>query len=576
MLNRIQFCVSFLIILFLVTPAMAQVPSDLMENCNQWKITYPTGDEDKTLCGEPNNEYFYVNEAGDAIVFRVPIKSDNGSTPNSSYIRSELREREPDGSVDIYWTTEGAHLIYVKQAITHLPINKPHLVATQIHGNKSDGIDDAMVMRLEGSHLFLSFNGGVLREDLTIKTDYVLGTIHEVIFLVEDGKHYCYYSEDGDLLTAFENGTAVSYLVKDGSNDYVMDINYDDSYFKVGNYTQSNPDKEGNDTDDPDNYGEVLVYDFFVVHDSVDVSGVSITPEEIELSIGAIFQLSTSIIPTNATNKGVEFVSSDASIVEVNSNGVLSAISSGEAYVTVLTEEGGYTDTSFISVVADPVGPNLALNKPITGTGIHDDVHEVSNVVDGLTSTRWSVSGFPQTAIIDLGEFYTVGRTELVCYSDRAYRYTVSISDSENGTYTPIVDRSENTSQGTAMNPIVDVFSGVDGRFVKITVTDAAFYTGPWVSLSEFRVFAASPLGNTYNIPLEKDISVWPNPALNGVFFSDTHNMDYLTIFDRVGKAVMKQVVLGNSVDISELESGLYIFRFSDGIRMVDKPVVKK
>ena len=45
------------------------VPSDLMENCNQWKITYPTGSEDKTLCNEPNNEYFYVNDDDDAIVF---------------------------------------------------------------------------------------------------------------------------------------------------------------------------------------------------------------------------------------------------------------------------------------------------------------------------------------------------------------------------------------------------------------------------------------------------------------------------------------------------------------------------
>ena len=33
----------------------ANVPSDLMVNCNQWKITYPDGSEDKNLCGEDNN-----------------------------------------------------------------------------------------------------------------------------------------------------------------------------------------------------------------------------------------------------------------------------------------------------------------------------------------------------------------------------------------------------------------------------------------------------------------------------------------------------------------------------------------
>lgn len=244
----------------------ASIPSDLMNNCNQWKITYPDGSEDKTLCGEPNNEYWFVNDSKDAMVFRVPIRSNNGSTPNSSYIRSELRERTEDGSSDIYWTTTGTHVAYVKQAITHLPIVKDHLVATQIHGNKSDGIDDAMVLRLEGSHLFLSFNGGKLREDLTIKTNYALGTVHEVIFEVVNGKHYCYYSEDGNLGNAYLNGNASSYLVKDGSRSYVMDLNYDQSYFKIGNYTQSNPDKEGSYTDDPNNYGEVAVYDFWVQH----------------------------------------------------------------------------------------------------------------------------------------------------------------------------------------------------------------------------------------------------------------------------------------------------------------------
>ncbi|MDC7222580.1 MAG: discoidin domain-containing protein, partial [Spirochaetales bacterium] len=218
-------------------PTGGVYPSDLMENYNQWKITYPDGTEDKTLYQE-SNEYFYVNDEGDGIVFYAPISEDNGTTPNSDNIRCELREREEDGSSDIYWTTDGTHRVYSKQAITHLPIVKDELVATQIHGNKDDGIDDALVLRLEGSHLFLCFNGGDLRDDITIKTDYELGTVHEILFEVIDGVHYVYYSEDGNLQTAYAAGEADEYLVKDGDNDYVMYIDYDEAYFKVGNYTQ--------------------------------------------------------------------------------------------------------------------------------------------------------------------------------------------------------------------------------------------------------------------------------------------------------------------------------------------------
>lgn len=242
------------------------IPADLMINCNQWKITYPDGVEDKTLCSEGNNEYFFINEAKTGIVFKAPIRSTNNTTTNSTYIRSELRERTADGLADIYWTTAGKHVIYVQQAFTHLPINKKHIVGTQIHGDKAAGIDDAMVLRLEGAHLFLSFNGGKLRSDVTIKTDYVLGTSHEVIFEIVDGKHYCYYSEDGNLKVSYESGNASSYLVNDGSNAILMNLNYNQSYFKVGNYTQSNSEKEGADTDNVNNYGEVIVFDFFAKH----------------------------------------------------------------------------------------------------------------------------------------------------------------------------------------------------------------------------------------------------------------------------------------------------------------------
>ena len=248
-----------------IPPSDAEYPSDLMDNFDQWKITLPDGDEIKQL-ENVSNEYFYVNDDGNGIVFFAPVRSDNGTTPNSDYIRSELRERTEDGGSDIYWDTDGTHVVYSKQAITHLPIVKSHLVATQIHGNKDDGIDDALVLRLEDSHLFLSFNGGKLRDDLTIKTNYSLGTVHEIMFEIVNGKHYVYYSEDGGLKSAYATGNADQYLVKDGSNDYVMDLDYDETYFKIGNYTQSNPDEEGSYTDNSSNYGEVIVYDFYVDH----------------------------------------------------------------------------------------------------------------------------------------------------------------------------------------------------------------------------------------------------------------------------------------------------------------------
>jgi hypothetical protein len=553
------------------------IPADLMDNCNQWKITYPTGEEDKTLCDEPNNEFFYVNETGDALVFYAPIRSDNGTTPNSDNIRSELRERESDGSVDIYWTTEGAHMLYVKQAITHLPINKSHLVASQIHGDKEAGIDDAMVLRLENKHLFLCFNGGDLRDDITIKTDYELGTLHEVIFLVVDNKHYCFYAEDGNLLNAYNSGDATAYLVKEGDNDFVMDLAYDQSYFKVGNYTQSNADEEGDDTDDPDNYGAVLVYDFLVDHEPAAISEVSLSPNAVSVLVHSTLQLFTTVSPFNASTINIRYSSQNPLIASVDSiTGFVTALSEGTTTLIAKTEEGSISDECSITVNAAAIGENLALNKPITESGVHDSDYVPANLVDGLTTTKWSVPLYPQTALIDLGEVYTLGRTELIAYKDRDYQYTIEVSETAEGDYTQIVDRSENTTPGTIEAPITDIFSEIEGRFIKIIVTGAATYTGGWMSLLEFRAFAPTPSAIESTTALDKAVLLWPNPVSNTLNIKGASSFQTLTVYNQLGTIIRSQAIQGELVDVSDLKPGLYVFQLAGKDQTLNKYLIKK
>lgn len=577
MQSRLFKAIKFTLILIvgIVQLANGQVPSDLMENCNQWKITYPTGVEDKTLCNEPNNEFFYVHDSLDAIVFRAPIRSDNGTTPNSSYIRSELRERVADGKSDIYWTTEGKHFVYVKQAITHLPINKSHLVATQIHGDKDDGIDDAMVLRLEDKHLFLSFNGGKLRSDITIKTDYELGTVHEVIFVIENGKHYCYYSEGGNLLDAYNQDTASAYLVKDGNNEFVMDLDYDQSYFKIGNYTQSNPDKEGEDTDDLTNYGEVVVYDFSVKHDVGEVVALFVTPKEIDIRVGGEVQLSYEVSPSGSTSD-VSYESLNSAIAKVGSDGKVTGIKEGIAKIWVKTGNGNIGDTCLVKVYNDPMGENVALGKTAISTDIHDGEHEASNLIDGIVSTRWSVSGFPKTVVIDLGEVSSIGRSEMSCYKDRAYKYKVAVSNSVDGPYEEVVDRSNNRTPGYADNPIVDIFPNVQARYVQLEVIGSEIYEGSWISLLEFALFESSLSNVEKRLMSSQNVSIWPNPTSGKVFISAEKDYHSVSVYDQNGRMVMAKKILGGELDISGLSEGLYMIQLWGEINSTAIRVIKR
>lgn len=159
---------------------------------------------------------------------------------------------------------------------------------------------------------------------------------------------------------------------------------------------------------------------------------------------------------------------------------------------SVTVSDGILSETIAISQSGAASLTNLALNKTVTAVNATESANSEVNLVDGSTDTRCSSNGFPQTLTVDLGAIYSISSTELVCYNDRAYEFTIDAATTLGGTSTTIVDRSSNTTSGTVSNPITDNFTSVDARYVSIIVTGAASYTGTWVSLLEFSVFGIS------------------------------------------------------------------------------------
>lgn len=135
---------------------------------------------------------------------------------------------------------------------------------------------------------------------------------------------------------------------------------------------------------------------------------------------------------------------------------------------------------------------NLALNKPVTASSAPQPENPASAAVDGNTGTRWSASGYPQWLEVDLGAVSTLNRTELVCYLDRAYQYTIQTRNNTSESWTQRINRGSNTTPGTVAAPLVDNLNGISARYVRIHVTGASGYTGTWASLSEFRVFGSA------------------------------------------------------------------------------------
>lgn len=204
-----------------------ELPIDTSRSGTPDEVKFP---ELKTFSLDP---FFTLNAAKNGVRLRGYVGG--VTTKGSSYPRSELREMTNGGVDKASWSSSsGYHSMTITQAITHLPAVKNHIVAGQIH----DASDDVIMIRLEGSQLFVESGGKSIGG---LDSNYTLGTIFTIRIVATESAVNVYYN----------NILKVTY--KKAGSGY---------YFKAGCYTQSNPSKG----DSPDDYGEVVIYNLAIEH----------------------------------------------------------------------------------------------------------------------------------------------------------------------------------------------------------------------------------------------------------------------------------------------------------------------
>ncbi|APQ16448.1 Ig-like domain-containing protein [Maribacter hydrothermalis] len=97
----------------------------------------------------------------------------------------------------------------------------------------------------------------------------------------------------------------------------------------------------------------------------IPVTGISLSEETLNLNEGESRIVTATVTPQNADNKAINWTSSNINIVQVDTNGNVTAISSGDAIVTATTVDGSFTASVFISVIVAPevevlIAPNPA------------------------------------------------------------------------------------------------------------------------------------------------------------------------------------------------------------------------
>nr|2ZAB_A Chain A, Alginate lyase [Sphingomonas sp. A1]2ZAC_A Chain A, Alginate lyase [Sphingomonas sp. A1] len=202
---------------------------------SHWKLQLP--DANTTEISSANlglgytSQYFYTDTDG-AMTFWAPTTG--GTTANSSYPRSELREMLDPSNSKVNWGWQGTHTMKLSGKTVQLPSSGKIIVA-QIHGIMDDGTNAPPLVKAV-------FQDGQL--DMQVKqnsdgtgsdvhnyfTGIKLGDLYNMEIRVTDG--VAYVTMNGDT-------RSVDFVGKDAG---WKNLKY---YFKAGNFVQDNTSTGG-------------------------------------------------------------------------------------------------------------------------------------------------------------------------------------------------------------------------------------------------------------------------------------------------------------------------------------------
>jgi uncharacterized protein YjdB len=112
-----------------------------------------------------------------------------------------------------------------------------------------------------------------------------------------------------------------------------------------------------------------------VVVNSLAVTGISVTPEQLLLGVNRTKQLSAELSPATATNKNVNWQSSDSTIVKVNSTGMVTGVAFGLAQVRGISDDGHLMDSCAVTV-------------DVTGDGLKGEYYNTNDFTGEIALSR--------------------------------------------------------------------------------------------------------------------------------------------------------------------------------------------
>lgn len=312
---------------------------------------------------------------------------------------------------------------------------------------------------------------------------------------------------------------------------------------------------------------------------NIAVTSVSLSPTSATLAVGGTQQLMPTVLPSNATNKAVSYVSNNTSIATVNASGLVTAIANGTATITVTTADGNKTSTAAITV-STATGNYFTIKNKWTNNYLYD---AGANVGYGTTvannNYKWEKVAVDATYYL----LKNVGTGDVMHIENLtgAVQCTAAGSDwwsaqwsSENvdGTWVRIKNRWQTGSMIHIEN-----------------LNGSAQYAGAqnnWESAQwQFQTVSTSKKANLMEPEIIAEsnslVSIYPNPAIDKEFnlvLPELQSGDSatITVTDINGRKILVKELHASAKINHDLASGIYVVTINSNVFNVSKKLIVK
>ena len=234
-------------------------------------------------------------------------------------------------------------------------------------------------------------------------------------------KVFAYYNSK---VTSSNQGTRTEkeFTIAAGSpwEEYTMPLDSSKNYYAFAFYT--------NNSNSDDRYIPIDDIKIYTIrpYTPVSVTGVTLNNSEYRMSVGETHQLTATIAPANADNHTVSWSSSNTSVATVDANGLVTAVGTGSATITVTTADGNKTATCALTVTQMYPSGTYSFNLNIKADRYDSDY-------TGRAYTIISISSNGHVEIsVDGGTDHVI-RTTSTVQSYTNNKFTIPISGSIGG-----------------------------------------------------------------------------------------------------------------------------------------------